>query len=137
MRFSPQAMQALETYHWPGNVRELPNVIEYAMVHVSGTEILPHHLPQEVLAPSQAQQVPVGGAPHEIRVSGPKAMPRIPNEPLNLGLTRYYQRPSPEEEKAAIVKALQETGGNKTAAAERLEMSRTTLWKRLKAYELL
>ncbi|HEC20148.1 MAG TPA: PAS domain-containing protein [Gammaproteobacteria bacterium] len=137
VRFSPQALQALEAYHWPGNVRELSNVIEYAMVHVNGAEILPHHLPQEVLSTSQAQQAPLGVAPSEIRVDGPKAMSAKPGEPLSLGLTRYYQRPSPEEEKAAIVRALQEAGGNKTAAAERLGMSRTTLWKRLKKYGLL
>jgi len=52
-------------------------------------------------------------------------------------LTRYYHRLSAEEEKTAILQALQETGGNKTAAAERLGMSRTTLWKRLKKYGLL
>ncbi len=138
VRLSPQAVQALEAYHWPGNVRELSNVIEYATVHVSGTEILPRHLPQEVLATSQVrQQTPMGVALSEVRANGSKAMPAIADDSPNRALTRYYQRPSPEEEKAAIVQALHETGGNKTAAAERLGMSRTTLWKRLKEYGLL
>ena len=48
------------------------------------------------------------------------------------------ERPStpdkPEEEEALILEVLEEAGGNRTKAARMLGMSRTTLWKRLKAY---
>jgi transcriptional regulator with PAS, ATPase and Fis domain len=122
VQLSQDALQVLEAYHWPGNVRELANVLEYAMVHISGSKILPHHLPQEVQVGK-----PAPGA----------GIKPISSEMVSPALTRYYQRPSKEEEKATIVNMLQETGGNKTAAAEKLGMSRTTLWKRLKEYGLL
>jgi transcriptional regulator of acetoin/glycerol metabolism len=49
---------------------------------------------------------------------------------------RYYRAPVLQEgsEKEIIQLALKETGGNKAAAAEKLGMSRTTLWKKLKQY---
>ena len=137
VRISPQAMRALEAYHWPGNVRELSNVLEYAMVHVTGAEILPRHLPLEV------QKMEAGGDAEEVGRGVPLAslatvpVSGVSVEPPAIGLTRYYHRPPAEEEKAMILRVLQETGGNKTAAAERLGMSRTTLWKRLKEYGLL
>jgi len=75
VRFSAQAIQVLEAYYWPGNVRELSNVIEYAMVHVTGVEILPHHLPQEVQAPPGVAENAVGAVPSDPRISESKAVP--------------------------------------------------------------
>jgi DNA-binding NtrC family response regulator len=51
LRFSPEAMQALERHSWPGNIRELRNVVIRAAVLVLGDEIRPedlplHHLPE-------------------------------------------------------------------------------------------
>jgi len=44
-RMSPQAIDALMSYHWPGNIRELENVIERAMLVCDGRVLHPHHLP--------------------------------------------------------------------------------------------
>jgi transcriptional regulator of acetoin/glycerol metabolism len=47
-------------------------------------------------------------------------------------LTRYYTTPvTAEEERALILRVIEESRGNKAEAARRLGMSRTTLWKRL------
>lgn len=43
-RFSPAAMEKLQTYSWPGNVRELENSIERAVNWVDGPEIQPEHI---------------------------------------------------------------------------------------------
>lgn len=48
--FSPQAMSALMRYDYPGNVRELENAVEHAFVMCGGEEVLPEHLPPQVLA---------------------------------------------------------------------------------------
>ncbi|MGH2481623.1 MAG: sigma-54 interaction domain-containing protein, partial [Ktedonobacteraceae bacterium] len=48
-RISPEAQRFLMAYQWPGNVRELKNVIERAMILSSGEELLPVHLPREIV----------------------------------------------------------------------------------------
>lgn len=48
-RISPEAQRFLLAYRWPGNVRELKNVIERAMILSSGEELLPAHLPREIV----------------------------------------------------------------------------------------
>ncbi len=48
-RISPEAQRFLMVYQWPGNVRELKNVIERAMILSSGEELLPVHLPREIV----------------------------------------------------------------------------------------
>ncbi|MBE3560263.1 MAG: sigma-54-dependent Fis family transcriptional regulator [Ktedonobacteraceae bacterium] len=55
-RISPEAQRLLQVYHWPGNVRELKNVIERAMILSSGEELLPAHLPQEIVGAAGAQE---------------------------------------------------------------------------------
>jgi two-component system, NtrC family, response regulator AtoC len=48
-RISPEAQRLLLAYQWPGNVRELKNVIERAMILSSHEELLPEHLPREII----------------------------------------------------------------------------------------
>jgi transcriptional regulator of aroF, aroG, tyrA and aromatic amino acid transport len=43
-RFSPEAIEKLQTYVWPGNIRELGNRVERAVHLVDGTEIRPEHI---------------------------------------------------------------------------------------------
>ena len=51
-------------------------------------------------------------------------------------LDRYHRARPNEEERDAIASALAETGGARNAAADRLGMSRTTLWRKMKEYGL-
>ncbi|HJW56976.1 MAG TPA: sigma 54-interacting transcriptional regulator [Burkholderiaceae bacterium] len=111
LTLSAEAMMALEAYDWPGNVRHLFNALEYAVVQAEGTTIRPKHLLSEVVAQAPSQAAPLA---------------------LSAQLTRYYQPTGDDaSERVLILKALEESGGNKAAAARRLGMSRTTLWKRL------
>ncbi|HLI88631.1 MAG TPA: sigma 54-interacting transcriptional regulator, partial [Ktedonobacteraceae bacterium] len=54
-RISPEAQRLLLAYHWPGNVRELKNVIERAMILSNSDELLPGHLPQEIVGPADVE----------------------------------------------------------------------------------
>ncbi|MDE2310012.1 MAG: sigma 54-interacting transcriptional regulator [Betaproteobacteria bacterium] len=111
---STQAADLLLGYDWPGNVRELVNALEYALVHADGAAILPRHFPAE------------------LREAIPTSI--VSQGKDDVLLTRYYRGSATESEKELILAALSKAGGNKSTAAEKLGMSRTTLWKRLKQY---
>lgn len=55
-RISPEAQQLLLAYQWPGNIRELKNLIERVMILSSSDEILPMHLPQEIVGQGGVNQ---------------------------------------------------------------------------------
>jgi transcriptional regulator of acetoin/glycerol metabolism len=105
---SKEALDLLFRYDWPGNVRELINVIEYSFVLCHEGEIMPNHLPARVTG-AQPRLTPKGRAP---------------------------KSQSDHEERKRILEALEATGGNQSKAAEILGISRVTLWKRLKAYDI-
>ncbi len=105
---SKEALDLLFHYDWPGNVRELINVIEYSFVLCHEGEIMPSHLPA--------------------RVTGKQ--PRVTSK------LRAAKRQSDEEKRKRILEALDTTGGNQSKAAEILGISRVTLWKRLKAFDI-
>jgi DNA-binding NtrC family response regulator len=113
---SDDALEVLMAYDWPGNVRELIAAIEHACIVCDGSRILPWHLPPEV------------------RTREPEPAPNA--EGRSAESTRRYQSPDPEEERSAILRALEESEGNRTRAAALLGMGRTTLWQKLKAYGL-
>ncbi len=50
---SPEARRLLCGYNWPGNIRELKNVVERAVILSSGEELLPDHLPRELVGMSE------------------------------------------------------------------------------------
>ena len=105
---SKEALDLLFHYDWPGNVRELINVIEYSFVLCHEGEIMPNHLPARVTGKQ------------------PRVIPKL----------RAAKRQSAEEERKRILEALETTGGNQSKAAEILGISRVTLWKRLKAFDI-
>jgi DNA-binding NtrC family response regulator len=114
--FSEEALEVLQAYDWPGNVRELMAAMEHACIVCDGNRILPHHLPPDVRDPQ------------------PETL--LPAESRGLDAARRYQAPDSDQEKVAILKALEEAEGNRTRAAAILGMGRTTLWQKLKAYGL-
>ena len=96
----PDAMAVLLTYGWPGNIRELDNVLERALVLTEGPSISIDDLPEAVRHPA-----PDG--------------PSVGVDPDDLSVKRHGAR----LEKHLIQLALDRTGGNKTHAAELLELS--------------
>ena len=107
-KVSPRAMKKLEAYPWPGNVRELRNVLERALLTLSGDEIRNEDVTIEATAgPMPAKG---GGLPNE----------EWEIQPLDDVIANYV---------SASVEA---TGGNIRKAARQLQISPSTLYARLK-----
>jgi two-component system response regulator AtoC len=113
-RISPSAMEVLLSYPWPGNVRELENVIERAVLFSDGEVIQEELLPQEICLQGEA-----------IRL-------QVPEAPLRVKDT--VDKMSQELERGLIERALDMTGGNRTAAARLLGISRRGLLYKIKTY---
>ena len=106
---SPEALGILQAYQWPGNVRELENVIERAVVLTKGTTIKPDALP------SRLREAP----------AEPLVKDQPPANPALEVLERAY-----------IEHVLRAEAGNKTRAAEVLGIDPSTLYRKIKRYEL-
>lgn len=105
--FTPAASAALNSYPWPGNIRELENVILQAVVLTKSAMIDLPDLPKRIIQPV--------------------VMP-----PLNGPLSDQLGEP----EKQIIVNALRQHSGNIKRAAEMLDISRTTLYAKLRKYQI-
>ncbi len=113
---SPDAMQVLMSYKWPGNVRELENVIERALVLTEHETIQLEDLPFNL----HSTKMP------EVDESG------VEPEPETLSIKKNGK----EMEKRLISIALSKTNGNKTQAAQLLEISLPALLYKIKEYGL-
>ena len=111
-QLSPRALELIERYRWPGNVRELENALERALVLSDEDEIPPDALPEAVRAAAPPEPVPGALDPDDLSV---KRAQRV----LEADLIR---------------KALQRTGGNRTKAAELLELSPRALLYKIRDY---
>ena len=104
MRFSAEALEALQSYSWPGNVRELQNAIERAVVLGKPPVLQAGDLPLRMTA------APAGDAPP----AGARSLE--------------------EMEKAHIRRILEETAWNISQAAKLLEVDRGTLNNKIRKY---
>lgn len=111
---SKEALGVLSAYVWPGNVRELENVMERAVILENSDYITRKSLP---FSGADA----AGSRPDAVDVAG---------EDLSI------KKASQELEKRFIEKALERTGGNRTAAAKLLELSHRALLYKIKSYGL-
>ena len=126
----PEALAALAEYRWPGNVRELDNVIQRACLACDG---------RELGAPPTARRS--GAEPRrEARSPAPRAvLPRARAPPRPLGLASAVpvcasqrMRTLREIESTAVRVGALACGGNITAAARMLGVSRTKLYRDMK-----
>jgi DNA-binding NtrC family response regulator len=106
-KLSTSAARVLMDYDWPGNVRELENAIERAVAMGSGPIVHVGDLPSNLHYPSSE---------------------RVPDKDELL--------PMEELERRAILRTLRETGGDKLAAARMLGIGKTTLYRKLKQYQV-
>jgi two-component system response regulator AtoC len=111
-----QALRLLRSYPWPGNVRELRTVIEHGVVMCNAAQIGVEHLPEFL---------------HEIS-SKRIARDNTSTNDLQNKLASQTELNLNALETRAIREALASAGGNRTAAAEMLGISRRTLQRKLK-----
>src|SRR5215470_9906709 len=100
---SAEAAHLLLTYQWPGNVRELDNLLQRALILVSGPVILPAHIQFELANDGAAEPKPVAIAPASLAAS------------------------LDERERDLILNALRAGNGSRCSAAETLGISARTL----------
>lgn len=113
-RVAPEALSRLEQHDWPGNVRELRAAIESAFATGEGPVLLAADLPSDVADPFAASEV--------VSRPAPPSQPPSTDEP---------------DEATRIRRAIERAGGDRAQAATTLGMSRTTLWRRMRALGLL
>ncbi len=143
--FSSPALTALMDYSWPGNVRELRNVVrQAALTCEDGQPVQPGQLPfiDGAVLVSPLPPLPTldsaaeDGAGQSGPVPGqtPEADPsRDAREELDgRSLADLVQERTRDLEKALIVRALEQTGGNKLQAAKLLQIDYKTLHRKLK-----
>jgi PAS domain S-box-containing protein len=109
-KFSNDAMEVLLNYNYPGNVRELENIIEHALIVCQGKIIDRNHLPLSLQA---------GISP-----------------PLPEDDKRLFDKEIEFSEKTIIVDMLKKYSWNKGRTAAALDINRTTLWRKMKKYNI-
>jgi two-component system response regulator AtoC len=123
VRATPELLVALGQYDWPGNVRELKAVIERATLLARGGPLGPRHL--AFAAPPKPTR-PRVAAP----ASGPASAPAAPPDKLD------FLSAEERADRAVIVAALEECGGNQSRTAKHLGIARTTLVNRIRLYRI-
>ncbi len=112
MRLSPGAQTRLLAHNWPGNVRELKSALERALVVADGPVLRPEHLPEQLGARNRERRLEDYFGTYSLK----KAKRMM--------------------EKRLIGRALEHCGGNKSRAAELLEISYPALLGKVKEYRL-
>jgi DNA-binding NtrC family response regulator len=122
--FSPDTIEALRRYAWPGNVRELENVVERAVVLSHATRIGLDDLPPHVIDNSTGQLLP----PHA-RGAGANAAWAVDG-------SHSLREALEEPERQIILAVLEANDWNRQKTADQLQVNRTTLYKKIKQYDI-
>lgn len=109
----PDALAVLETFPWPGNIRQLENAIQQAVLVSSGAELRVEHLPQALQ-----------------EHAGVRSTVAVPPRKDSLARSKETL------ERSVIQRALMTCGYSRARAALALGISRVTLYKKMKKYDL-
>jgi PAS domain S-box-containing protein len=104
---SENAMQVLLNYDYPGNIREMENILEHALILCQESVLRRKHLPDYL-----RQRIPAA-----------KSRPEKPEA-------------SASSERTRILAALRRYSGNRSLVARSLGMDRSTLWRKMRKYQL-
>ncbi|MBN2343741.1 MAG: sigma 54-interacting transcriptional regulator [Deltaproteobacteria bacterium] len=116
--FSPKTLRCLYDYDYPGNIRELRNILERAFVLCKNASVQPHSLPLEVRLACAGDHT-----------TADEALPSTASHEKQIPTHhRSYESAS----KSELRTVLDDVGWNREKAAKRLQISRTTLWRRMK-----
>jgi DNA-binding NtrC family response regulator len=134
IELSPEALAALRAYAWPGNVRQLRNCLERAVLLSNDNRITLSELPPEVARPVAAPVMfaqPSGAAQgadssSNSNAAGQASFNAASSSPASLR----------EVERQQILAALEQTNWHRAKTAEILGISPSTLYRRLRDYDL-
>jgi DNA-binding NtrC family response regulator len=110
-RLNADAEAVLMHYTWPGNVRELENAIRHAITFLEGEEITPEVLPARIVS----------------RAAVPEDGPVLAKGHAGASLKAFLR----QKEKEYLEQMMSTTGGDKEEAAKRLQISLTSLYRKL------
>lgn len=113
LHVTPAAMKSLLQYEWPGNVRELENCVARAVTL------------------GDRQIIDVADLPPAIRTDTGDSSQRAPVESSSLSTTALA-----EMERMTILKVFEQANGDKALAGRMLGISRATLYRKLKRYNI-
>ena len=110
-RVGEEAMQILLNHEYPGNIRELENILEHALIICQGDVIEQKHLPISLIKNTKKHKV-----------------------------LKNFNRKKPDQdidEKETILSMLDKFDWNKRKTARAMNIDRTTLWRKMKKYEII
>jgi DNA-binding NtrC family response regulator len=135
LRVSNAAMKALMNYDWPGNVRELENCIERAVALGDGTLIDIGDLPPSLASvDSRAARTSSDSAPELVSDLAAAAELRSPDGAASAPLSTTTDLE--DIERATIQRVFEQVKGDKALAGRMLGISRATLYRKLKRYNI-
>ena len=141
--FSKQAMKSLQAHHWPGNVRELQNCVERAIILAEEQKPIDAELlglPTEAVqtvprsSPDESTATPSASSPTQTDSEETPAPTEKTETAAHSSENNASVKPLDEVERDHILIVLGEMKGNKTAAAEKLNVSIRTLRNKLNQY---
>jgi transcriptional regulator with PAS, ATPase and Fis domain len=109
----PEVVQLMQRHPWHGNIRQLRNVLRSSMIFMQGNQLELEHLPQDFL--------------EELKSERPSAKNNMEND------NREFEQADIASNEAALIRhVLAQHGGNMTAAAGHLGISRATVYRKAK-----
>jgi two-component system repressor protein LuxO len=141
--FSPEAQAGLAAYDWPGNVRQLQNVVRNIVVLNNGAQVEPHMLPIEItssvvpapVAQTLEQQKPASHPVFEMQHAVMQAADTL-YKPFDKAAKASEIMPLEEVIKTTVLQAIEACGGSVPKAAKALDVSPSTLYRRLAGWGL-
>jgi DNA-binding NtrC family response regulator len=128
-----EALEVLLSYDWPGNIRELENCVQHMVAINSGPLLhiadLPSNLQNHLVEKKSQYLMAAAGA-------GSRTVPTDAGESTGALAPVPTVVPLAELERRAILNALEYTRGDRAVAAHLLGIGRTTLYRKLKEYDL-
>ncbi len=112
--FSDEAILMLQNYFYPGNVRELENMVERAVLMARGRVVMPAHFPARADS------------------NGERDHRQLEIDLLSLP----FHKSISALEKKLIEKAIKESGGNKSEAANHLQINRRLLYNKMEEHKI-
>jgi DNA-binding NtrC family response regulator len=128
-RLSNEALELLKQHDWPGNVRELEHAIEHAVVISRQYTISPEDLPESI-RPARDRSALSGNDPS--RPTDLSLIPALANGWTPMPLTQALLEP----ERRILLAALEANGWNRNKTARQLDINRTTLYKKIRHFQL-